>query len=54
MYNVQFLHGRVMFLPLALQGIYPPNPSLEQFKSNLETLSHFNALNTTEHAKTHT
>lgn len=43
-----------MFLPLALQGIYPPNPSLEQFKSNLETLSHFNALNTTENMKTHT
>lgn len=30
------------------------NPSLEQFKSNLETLSHFNALNTAEHIQTRT
>lgn len=43
-----------MLPPLALQRIYPPNPSLEQFKSNLETLSHFNALNTTEHTHTYT
>lgn len=28
-----FLHGRVMLLPLAVQDIYPRNPSLEQFRN---------------------
>lgn len=52
--TVSWFAWGVIFLPLALQGIYPPNPSPEQFKSNLETLPHFIALNTTKHMQRHT